>query len=303
MGKEMFCGAPLRLTTEQVAARDALNARLRLETVPCLCGGNRFETLATHDRYGIAQPTVICLKCALIQSNPRMTAADTRAFYASDEYRALYDGGNFDYSARYTPSAGRTIHRALETFSPRRVLEIGAGGGWNLIAFREAGIAVTGYDYSSKMVELGKSKGIDMRLGSIDDAVASGERWDAVILNHVLEHFLSPVTELRKLHAITDRLFVGVPATDYPWRQLLQSAHVYYFTRATLRHYIAAAGWKCANVVRENSCRMHAVATPGADVAAIEKPDAALSRLKRNRVLVPAIPWIDRAYALRDRLI
>jgi SAM-dependent methyltransferase len=240
MANELFCGTPQQLDSGQIAARDSLNARLRgrLETVPCLCGASDFDGLATLDRYGIEQPTVICRACGLMQSNPRMASADLVAFYESDEYRLLYDGADFDYETNYRRDRSH-IARALS--GCRSVIELGCGGGWNLTAFRDT--RVVGYDFSPKLIAMGRKRGLDLRQGSIDEAVRAGERFDAVVLNHVLEHLPDPVDTLRKLHALSDTLFVGVPDVRMPWIEFLQNAHLYYFTPATLSHYLARAGW------------------------------------------------------------
>ncbi len=45
------------------------------EVVCSICNGDEFEILATKDRYGLYMPVVICTRCGLIQTNPRMDQA------------------------------------------------------------------------------------------------------------------------------------------------------------------------------------------------------------------------------------
>lgn len=44
-----------------------------------------------NDRYGINQQTVICKKCGLVYSSPRLTTESVRIFYESDDYRKIYE--------------------------------------------------------------------------------------------------------------------------------------------------------------------------------------------------------------------
>jgi len=312
---DLFHGRTLKMSAAQISARDALNNKIRsgeydLTSVACLCGSLDFETLATHDRYGIEQPTAICVTCGLIQLNPRMSEESYRAWYSSDDYRLLYDGEDFEakFRRQMTPQQGQRILWAVQRAGQfQSVVEIGAGAGWNLVAFQHAGFSTCGWDYSQQLTALGRSAGISMHQGGITEAIAAGMRYDAIVLNHVLEHFLDPVEALRDLRALLQPngyLYVGVPATDYPAIGLLQSAHTYYFTDATLRHYMARAGWICGDIVHEDHYGMHAIARPGnVEPASLATEYVeSLGRLRANRTKVRALDAVYRARALAARL-
>ncbi|RXG33507.1 hypothetical protein [Methanohalophilus sp. WG1-DM] len=62
------------------------------EHVPCtICNNKDFTNLSEKDRYGLYMPVVICKKCGLIQTNPRMDQQSYNQFYDT-EYRKLYVG-------------------------------------------------------------------------------------------------------------------------------------------------------------------------------------------------------------------
>ena len=106
------------------------------------------------------------------------------------------------------------------------------------------GKEVIGFDYGEKLINSGREKGINIFQGSIEDMDKS---YDLVILIHVLEHFLSPVEQIKKLRNYTNRyLFVEIPGMV---NQLpsLQSAHLYYFSVNTLFSCIFRAGFKAIN--------------------------------------------------------
>jgi 2-polyprenyl-3-methyl-5-hydroxy-6-metoxy-1,4-benzoquinol methylase len=244
------------LTRDQRAAVFEFNAKVQkgevhFESVACLCGCRKFVYLAGYDRYGMSQSTVICGNCGLVQSNPRMTPDEYAGFYSSDTYRRLYNSTNYlkEFEALYSPRTGQhilqEIRKVKDVESDVSVLEIGAGGGWNLIAFRDAGASVLGIDYSPSLVELGKAHGIAMQQGDADSI--QGQH-DVIILNHVFEHFLNPLGTLEKIktHLKPDGiLYIAVPNLfSFPLNDI-QNAHTYYFDPRTFAHYCAKTGLLC----------------------------------------------------------
>lgn len=126
-----------KYNTEMLKAVYSFNQRITsndilFEEVPCLCKNEVFALIASADRYGLIQSTVICNRCGLVQSNPRMTPECYRVFYESDEYRRLYDGSAFDYEKFYTSGRGNSIYETLLRHKQLKksdsVLEIGSGG-------------------------------------------------------------------------------------------------------------------------------------------------------------------------------
>lgn len=266
------------------------------EEAPCLCGERRFALLAAYDRYRIDQPTVICESCGLIQSMPRLTADETARFYASDLYRALYNPDLLAIDrARLEELVLKCTHRHAYVAAERgerrldRVLEIGCGGGWNLYPFRAPGRTLLGYDLSPTLVSFGRTVGLDLRVGGLDDISEVG--FDLIILSHVVEHFLDPVAELRKaarLLAPDGVLYIEVPNMEGFCVGALQNAHAYYFTPATLAHYAALAGLASASIERI-----------GPHMRGLFRPSASAVRPDLGRELV-AMVRIVRAYERRE---
>lgn len=250
-------GRPIAaLSPDQIIAVREFNAKVQkgeihFESVACLCGNRKFVYLAGYDRYGMSQSTVMCENCGLVQSNPRMTAGEYASFYSSDTYRRIYSSADYleKYEARYSPQTGRDIYQAIlkikDIKSGVSILDIGAGGGWNLIPFRDAGASVLGIDYSPSLVELGKAHGIAMKQGAADGIQG---QYDVIILNHVFEHLLDPLGTLEKIktHLNPDGIvYIAVPNfLNFPLNDL-QNAHVYYFDPRTFAHYCVKAGLLC----------------------------------------------------------
>ena len=114
---------------------------IKFEIVPCLCGNSEFDLVASVDRYGMLQNTVLCTKCGLIFSNPRMTTDEYVNFYSSDLYRKCYGGDDYIelYKTKFTLETGKhifdEINKVKSITKRTNVLEFGAGGGVEFVAF------------------------------------------------------------------------------------------------------------------------------------------------------------------------
>ena len=234
---------------------------IEFEYVPCLCGSNVFDLVASVDKFSMLQQTVLCNKCGLIQSNPRMTKEEYADFYTSDLYRKCYESENYlqIYENKYIEDTARHIfdevNKIKKVDSNCSVLEIGAGGGWNLIPFIEKGANVFGIDYSKSLVILGKKHGINMGEGNIDSVDGV---YDIIVINHVLEHLINPVDSLKGLFRNLKKdglIYIAVPNILNFDMDQLQNAHTYYFSPWSFLHYCRSAGLK--NIVNGTSEAIH----------------------------------------------
>src|SRR3989344_9703879 len=85
-----------RMGRDALKLRDEFNKlvsekKIEFEEIPCLCGNDTFYLLSNYERHSIYQPIVMCERCGLIQSNPRMTEKAQSWFYGSDFYGRLYE--------------------------------------------------------------------------------------------------------------------------------------------------------------------------------------------------------------------
>lgn len=242
------------------------NNEFETENAPCLCGSLNFDRLFTFDRYGINQDSVICRRCGLIQSNPRMTENSCKIFYEEDYYRNLYTP-NIDIEeytkSKFSIDAGKQIFDTINSSFPisksTKVLEIGAGGGWNLGVFNKLCEQVVGIEYSHRLVELGKTYGINMIQGGVEEIQ---DKYDIIILNHVLEHMLSPIKELciiKKHLTPKGILYISVPnILNFSFVQI-QSAHVNYFNPINFKYYVEQAALKTIDIGESESIHMYGI--------------------------------------------
>jgi SAM-dependent methyltransferase len=93
------------------------------------------------------------------------------------------------YSTSEGPSALDAVFDAVAEAQPRRVLEVGGGEGE--LAERittELGAELVGVDQSERMVELQRAKGIDARVGDVQDLPFADGEFDVALAAWMLYH-------------------------------------------------------------------------------------------------------------------
>jgi 2-polyprenyl-3-methyl-5-hydroxy-6-metoxy-1,4-benzoquinol methylase len=136
-----------------------------------------------------------------------------------------------------------------------RLLDVGCGDGAYLSLLRSLGWTTTvGVDPDPTAVQMARDAGINVRLGTLDDVALPAESFDAITLNHSIEHVHHPaglLKECRRLLAPRGELIVFTPNLDSDghrcfgrnWFHLDPPRHLVIFTPASLRHALQAAGF------------------------------------------------------------
>jgi len=259
-GKSSLNLNKIQLENKKIVEDKIKSKKYKFEKVNCvICGRSNFELLAEKDRYGLYVSTVICKKCGLLQTNPRMTQLSYNDFYDIN-YRRLY-GGNETATERFFNNQithGKAILDFIEKktnkeFTNKFVVEIGAGAGGILKAFKDKDNKVFGLDLGSEYINFGKTKGIPLKVGTIKELEKSNEKPDLVIYSHVIEHILNPYEELKELRRYlkeSSLIYIEVPGVknliksyNQDFLRYLQNAHVYHFSLTTLKNKTKKAGY------------------------------------------------------------
>ncbi|MCB2227333.1 MAG: class I SAM-dependent methyltransferase [Desulfarculaceae bacterium] len=138
----------------------------KIDFIPasCLCGSEEKEVLASIDRFGFHQRTVICKDCGLIYLSPRMTDEEYVKFYSASFYMDVYALQAEDDEYPFHHKINPIIVPYLDKIES--VLEVGCNRGYLLCPYSKAGKKVVGYDLSKNCVEIGKKVGLDLRVGA-----------------------------------------------------------------------------------------------------------------------------------------
>jgi SAM-dependent methyltransferase len=204
----------------------------------------------TGDRFDILR----CEICGLARTSPQPSPEELDRYYptgyhgTAKRYRLGLDG---------TLSA---VHRArirrIErlTGGPGRVLDVGCGPGWFLAQMRRRGWETRGTERSPAAARQARETlGLDVRPQELDELVAEGLSYDAVVLWHVAEHLHDPAQTLRTIARLLRPggvLMIGVPnfgslearVGKAGWFHLDVPRHLFHFTAATLGKLLADAG-------------------------------------------------------------
>jgi len=135
----------------------------------------------------------------------------------------------------------------LNKVKPCRLLEIGCGSSEFLSHMQIAGWEVEGIDFDAKAVEnLREKYGINIHLGSLESVQYPDNSFDAIAMNHVIEHIPNPVALLQECYrilkpggylvAVTPNINSwGHKKFEENWIHLDPPRHLHLFSDSTLR--------------------------------------------------------------------
>ena len=169
--------------------------------------------------------------------------------------------------ANKTPAYfGAVRGEILDDLAPLRnldILEIGCGQGATLAAARARGLAkrIVGVEIDAKSAAVARTVADEVHEGDVEkiDLPFATDSFDALIAGEVLEHLIDPWSAMKKLVAFVKpggRIYVGTPNVahmsvlrmlianrwDYADSGRMDFTHLRWFTPATLRELVDAAG-------------------------------------------------------------
>ena len=233
--------------------------KYKFEKTKChICYSEDFTCLSEKDRYGLKMSVVICEKCGLIQTNPRMDELSYNKFY-KNEYRNIYESGDDAIEKEFQKEVNRgneifeyIIKNSEIDLHDKFIVEIGTGAGGILKKFQDEGNRILGVDFGQKYIEFGLKNNLNLKIGSIEIIEDEREKPDVVILSHVVEHFLEPIkmlTRVRKLIKEEGIVYIEVPGIknlensyEQDFLKYLQNAHAFHFTLNTLKNCCKRSG-------------------------------------------------------------
>ncbi|MDD2768309.1 MAG: class I SAM-dependent methyltransferase [Methylococcus sp.] len=212
-----------------------------------------------QDRLGL----LICNSCSLVLS-PAIWQSQVNERMEEEWFGESYEQRKSSFWVRWFEAWNnrKTLSRlAAQALSGKRLLEIGVGSGSFLGAAKNCGYEVMGCDLSAPICrQVQQQIGVPMHCGLLESLEAEG-RFDAVVMNHVLEHVQRPVEFMQnvfRLLAPGGIVHVAVPnigcweARFYGWTSY-EPYHLTYFDRQTLTRTAESAGFSLDTIITKDS--------------------------------------------------
>jgi len=257
----------------------------------CLLCGSRGTVLYTglSDRLFDVPGTWMlmrCQSCQLIWLNPQPTIDDVKKLYAQyfthqkvenaphkrgviwKKLKASILLSGFGYQME---GANKILGSILCQISPLkeiignstmwlkasekgRLLDVGCGNGLFLNQMERLGWKAVGVEQDGEAVSIARERyGLQVFRGSLEEAKFPEGHFDAITMNHVIEHVLDPIGLLKecrrilkpdgKLVMVTpNSKSLGLQIFDEDWRGLEVPRHMYLFSPHAMRACAGAAG-------------------------------------------------------------
>jgi len=205
------------------------------------------------------------------------TTEELNKYYADkyfQEARSSYEHEYIEDELRYFQVKFEQRFVALRIAQPKlrsggKFLDVGCGEGFALAYFRKNGYEVKGIDFSSAGVESKNPDCMDvLSTGDVfkllEEEISSGNKYDVVWLQNVLEHVLDPVALLKSLRKLVSSKGIAVITVpndcSVVQREALKRKHIdrafwiappdhlSYFDYSSLRNIAVASEWQCADI-------------------------------------------------------
>ncbi len=230
-----------------------------------LCGCASYQIFSTRGRWGSSLTTVICQECGLVYSNPRPSPEENAEFYKRS-YWGMYKGQSEpgeSFFNRRIPKIKPMLEELRAFLKPGvNVLEIGSGAGALLWSIKQTCngvgqfVGVEPHEVHAKFCR--EKKELNVYPGLLEEVAPKFKKksFDLVVMNHVLEHTISPTSVFETVKGLLrpgGTFVVEVPNIAAPGSRLshfFHVAHHYNFSPRTLQR-LAMKGGFAVNRVEE----------------------------------------------------
>jgi 2-polyprenyl-3-methyl-5-hydroxy-6-metoxy-1,4-benzoquinol methylase len=235
-------------------AKGATDLMERAAASCILCGGPERDLLIRQREWTVYR----CGACGLGFLDPRPDASELGDLYRDGYFDDQYGHGLAFGSPEMQKRLSQESHRIRffrRVKKSGKVLDIGCGMGYFLLACRDAGYDVEGMDISADSAAyVRREMEIPVAVGAIDGIDYPPESFDIITMWHFLEHTSDPRPYLQKAGQWLKRdgvLVVDVPnyaGTDARktwarWKGWQLPCHLYHYTPETLKRLLANHGF------------------------------------------------------------
>lgn len=223
--------------------------------------GTAYQEYYTHHAHAAGLGTIRRMYDWLVQG------------YVSYRYAACITGagriqeilGRLLYLAPGKRAVVDYMSAGLDVIRNGSLLEVGCGSGDTLVFLATLGWKTVGIDVDPVAVEVARKRGLDVRVGSIMAHRFDSESFDAIVMNHVIEHLHDPLAILAECKRVLRPggcLVLVTPNTasllhrvfGRSWMSLDPPRHLYLFSSQSLIRLVCKAGFEidqCRSSIRD----------------------------------------------------
>jgi len=222
-----------------------------------VCKKDDFDLLSQKGQFELPTYVGICRNCGLAYLNPRWNKDRYQHFY-EQEYDKFYRPQEISENAYQFDIPTNMVERIglkdQMPQNPEHILDIGSGRGDALMYLKSQVWTEAQYfaiEPSENARKHLSSKGVEVITSDADNQWHIGleGKFDLVIMRHVLEHFLDPLSILDKVRQVlkpTGIFYVVVPNAAKPKLPIVKHyfrvVHTYYFTQHSLNNVLQMCG-------------------------------------------------------------
>ena len=194
---------------------------------------------------------------------PRRTLQRMKRGYLAKNY-----GYGIDQDSPFSAVLGKLLYllpilrreteadvRFLQAVPNGRLLDVGCGAGEWLVSMHELGWQVEGVDFDCQAVEAARQSGVPAKCGSLQHQAFLDNSFDAITLNHVIEHVPDPaetVAECARILKPGGKLVLLTPNSTSlshrifkeNWRGLEPPRHLHLFSMRSMQQLLYMAGFR-----------------------------------------------------------
>lgn len=228
-----------------------------------LCAATDRSTYISFEQLEFVQ----CGGCSVVYKSREQAGVLPADFYERSYFHGRKSGRekHFQHRAR---KAASWVSDAVECLDPAvarsgqgaRLLDVGCSLGYVLEGARRLGLSSAGVDVSAYAVNVCTERGYEARVGTTDALPYEAERFDVVVLKHVLEHTPTPKGALRELRRVLSPhgvVLIAVPDVRY-WKGDRRRSSYRYYRPDDLgaQHFVYYSAATLARLLTENGFRV-----------------------------------------------
>lgn len=194
---------------------------------------------------------VVCPECGSGTTTPVVGGGDLAAYYPSDY------GPYEDPAHPVTRLVSRLIRGwqsrrglsafpvgALRAIGPGRGVDVGCGRGDLAAGLIGAGWQMSGIEPSPDAAANARSRGVDVRVGTLADCELTSSDYDAAIFRHSLEHTVEPLADLQRVRAaLRPGGLVAITVPNFgSWQARRLASHWYHLDIPRHRTHFTPSG-------------------------------------------------------------